>query len=230
MDLLYRMAGRAARKGPAGVARLLEGAASAHAAALGAGIGDLRERGQAWMLVQLGFDARRWPEEGEAVEILTWPSRRTAGARAWREFEVLSSGGERLVEAASVWLIVDLCRRKPVRLPRSLLELDFPARETPVRFEPLPAPPAAPPRLHRRAVGAADLDINEHVNNVTYLEWAEAAADGAGATRLQIDYVEEARLGEEIRVATWDLPGTRLQRIGTPERAFAWVQWRRQAR
>lgn len=179
------------------------------------------------MLTQLGLRAIRWPGPGEALEVITWPSRRTAGARAWREFEILSASGEVLVEAASVWLVVDLERRRPVRLPRFLLALDFPDKETPVRFAPLPEPPAEQPQWFRHRVEAEDLDINNHVNNVTWLEWAEAAANAEDASAVQIDFLEEARLGEEITLLTWEREEApeRIQRITGDGRLFAGVQW-----
>ncbi len=228
MDLVRRSPCTAARRGPAGIARILEQAAAEHAAALGVGIGELRKSGHAWMLTQLGLRARRWPDPGEALEVLTWPSRRTAGARAWREFEVLSGSGEPLVEAASVWLVVDLERRRPVRLPRLLYALDYPDKHTSVRFAPLPEPPADHPRVFHLKVEPEDLDINNHVNNVTWLEWAEAAVGAPEAAAVQIDFLEEARLGQEITLLTWERKEApeRIQRITGGGRLFAGVQWR----
>lgn len=228
-ELIYRLSCRAAGRGAAAVARLFEQAAGAHAAALGVGIGDLRTRGQAWMLVQLGMAVRRWPEPGEAVEVATWPSRRTVGARAWRESELTSSAGETLVEAASVWLIADLTSRKPVRLPRFLHQLAFPPRDTRVTFAPVPQPPQAPPRVAARIVSPEDLDINNHANNAAYLAWAEAEEAVEPPCFIQADFLEEALPGEEIRVQTWKLgEDSVLQQIAGPRGVCASLQWRRE--
>lgn len=227
-ELIYRLSCRAAERGAAAVARLFEQAAGPHAAVLGVGIEDLRARGQAWMLVQLGMAVRRWPEPGEAVEVATWPSRRTAGARAWREYELTSSSGETLIEAASVWLIADLKSRRPVRLPRFLHALEFPPRDTRVTFAPVPQPPQAPPRVAVRIVGPEDLDINNHANNAAYLAWAEAEEDVEPPCLLQADFLEEALPGEQIRVQTWKLEdGSVLQRIQGPKGVCASLQRRR---
>lgn len=227
MDLIFRMACRAGGRGPAATARLLEQAAGIHAAGLGVGIDTLRAEGKAWMLVQLGLAASRWPEPGEAVEVITWPSRRTAGARAWREFEVVSGAGETLVEAATVWLIVDLERRRPARLPRFLLELDFPARQTRIELAEIPDPPAGAAEVRHRTVLAEDLDINEHVNNTAYVGWAEELAGWGKMRRLQADYVGEALLGERIGIATWKLKQERrvIQRISGPQGLCVSLQW-----
>jgi acyl-CoA thioesterase FadM len=225
VDLIYRAAGIAEAAGPAGTARLLEQAAGPHAAELGVGMDELRAEGRAWMLSRLGMAARRWPEPGEAVEVITWPSRRTAGARAWREFEILSASGEPLVQAASVWLMVDLRSRKPVRLPRFLLELDFPARDTGIEFAAAAEPPGAPARVQDRTVSQEDLDINEHVNNAAYIAWAETMVAWKGWRRLQADYISEARLGDWITVDTWELEQQTVQRISGPRGLCVSVQW-----
>lgn len=179
------------------------------------------------MLVQLGLAASRWPEPEEPVEVITWPSRRTAGARAWREFEIVSAAGETLVEAATVWLIVDLQSRRPVRLPRFLLSLDFPARDTRIRFEKMPEREAAPDHVIHRTVALEDLDINEHVNNTAYIGWAEALARWDRMRRLQADYLGEALLGERIAIETWRLEQGRgvIQRINGPRGLCVSVQW-----
>ncbi len=209
------------------MARLLEQAAGIHAARLGVGIEALRAEGRAWMLAQFGLAASRWPEPEEPLEVITWPSRRTAGARAWREFEIVSAAGEKLAEAATVWLMVDLERRRPVRLPRFLLELDFPARETRIGLTAIPEAPPAPAEMHRRAVAAEDLDINEHVNNAAYIGWAETLAGWDKMLRLQADYIGEALLGDRITIETWKLEQGRrvIQRISGSKGLCVSVQW-----
>lgn len=230
-DLVYRICCRAGGRGAAAVARLLQQAAGPHAAALGVGMDALRAHGQAWMLARLAMAVRRWPAPGETAEVITWPSRRTAGARAWREFEVVASSGQKLLEAASVWLIVDLRSRRPVRLPRFLHELDFPPRDTEVDFSPVPRRPEAPPRLAHRNVSPEDLDLNLHANNAVYLAWAEMEAQVDAPCRLQVDFLNEALLGEEACVETWEREGgTVIQAITGARGPCVWLQWRRDER
>ena len=77
---------------------------------------------------------------------------------------------------------------------------------TPIRFD------------DRRTVGAADIDLMGHVNNVVYLQWVQdiAAAHWQSAAtpdqlaavqwvavRHEIDYKAPAFLGDEITVQTW---------------------------
>lgn len=204
MHLIHCMRARVARSGPGGLCRLLESAAGEHAAQLGVGIGALRAEGKAWVLARLGLRASGWPEAGAEVEIRTWPSRRTSGARAWREFEVLDLDGRLTAEAATIWLMVDLKRRRPLRLPGFLHEFAFPARDTAVEFADAPEPDLPPSSMCSWPVEPAHLDINDHVNNVTWIEWAEAAAGWTRPERLQADFLGEARLGQSVTLLTWE--------------------------
>lgn len=227
MELVHSLRARIGRGRVSEVCRLLETAAGEHAAALGAGTESLRTEGRAWMLARLGLRAVRWPSPGEEVEVRTWPSRRTAGARAWREFELMDKEGRLVAEAASIWLMVDLARRWPVRLPRFLHELPFPARDTAVEFLAPPSPAGPPTRCASWRVESAHLDINEHVNNVIWVEWAEEAAGWPRPARLQADYVGEARRGETVTFQTWEgWEGRRLvQMAAAGGRPCLRLQW-----
>lgn len=71
---------------------------------------------------------------------------------------------------------------------------------------------------HRFTVKASDLDVQGHVNNVTYLRWVQDVAvahwlEVSGeeirdkytwvVTRHEIDYKREAYEGDEIEARTW---------------------------
>lgn len=114
------------------------------------------------------------PRLRDAVTVDTWPSDRD-GLRAHRDFVLRDAGGTALVRATSVWFLLDIGRRRPVRLP--------PAMDT---FLPPPdipraltlagaATPAAPEHAERSetfAVRHADLDRVGHANHARIAEWA----------------------------------------------------------
>lgn len=228
--LLWRGRIAVAEPGVAGVCRVLEEAARRHAAELGVGVEDLRGEGQAWMLVRLGVSVHRQPAPGEAVEAVTWPSRRTAGIRAWRMFELASPAGGLLVEAATVWLVVDLARRRPVRLPGRLLQYEFPERATDVDFTAAPEVAGEAARSVVRTVLPEDLDENGHANNVSFIRWGEEAVGSEAevrARRLQADYLGEAMPGDCLSIGTWRaIEGrTSVQTILCGTRPLCRLQW-----
>lgn len=235
MDLLWRES--RVMPQPAGIpelCRLFEDAARHHATHLGVGVADLHSTGRAWVLGRFSLCVRSWPAPGQPVEVFTWPSRRTAGIRAWRDFELRSAAGELLAEAASIWVILDLATRRPIRLPDVFRALDFPARDTaiapPAKW---PEPVGPPSHLATHTVSAADLDENNHANNVAYIAWACAAAPPPLAAvsrieQLHVDYLEETFAGETVAIAAWQEPhpdgSVRLnQRLECPPRRLTRV-------
>jgi len=68
-------------------------------------------------------------------------------------------------------------------------------------FSPLPSVQHVNDQAHFRAV-AVDIDINDHVNNTVYMDWALRAVPAAARhqipLRLEAAFLGEARLGDEI--------------------------------
>jgi acyl-ACP thioesterase len=192
--------------------RLFEDAARRHATHLGVGVEHLHRNGQAWVLGRFSLRIAAMPLASQSVEVTTWPSRRTSGIRAWRDFELRSSSGALLAEATSIWLILDLASRRPTRLPPRLLTLDFPACDTAIAPPPAtPEPDRPPDSVSSHPITASDLDENNHANNVAYLAWACAAAPpslaaAARIAELHADYRGESFQGEVARISAWQEP------------------------
>jgi acyl-ACP thioesterase len=183
--------------------KLLEGAAVAHARILGVAVETLLENGLAWVLSRLRLEMDRWPLSGEEIDVETWPE---AASRLFteRRFEVFDASNNRIGAAATLWLVLDLVRRRPVRLPSlvmdRLAEVEIGSELT--RFTDLKMPIDAD---NERActVRRSDLDLAGHVNNTSYVEWAvEAVPDEVWATRelsrLEIQYLSECLRGQTI--------------------------------
>ncbi len=114
------------------------------------------------------------PRLRDAVAVDTWPSDRD-GLRAHRDFVLRDAGGEALVRATSVWFLLDVGRRRPVRLPPAM-DAFLPPPDVPrgltLHGEAAPAAPAEASRIERFAVRHADLDRVGHANHARIAEWA----------------------------------------------------------
>ena len=75
----------------------------------------LNEQGLTWMLHKLHILINRMPEQGENVMLETWPSG-IDRLFAIRDFRMVA-GEEVLLRATSEWMVIDVNRRRPVRLP-----------------------------------------------------------------------------------------------------------------
>ena len=183
--------------------KLLQEAATAHAAVLGVAVETLIENGIAWVLSRLHLEMQRWPTSDEHIVIETWPE---AANRLFteRRFEVFDESGSGIGTASTLWLILDLERRRPVRLPAHVVERlgELGLGSEPRRFGDLVTPDPLDREL-AFTVRRSDLDSAEHVNNTSYVEWAiEAVPDKVWSTaelaELKIQFVSECHQGQTV--------------------------------
>ncbi len=177
-------------------------AAGNHAAELGVGMQHLFEKGQSWVLSRFFIQMHQFPQWKQPVTIDTWPAG-TERMFALRHFR-LRSGEIEIGFGSSAWLLIDLARRRPLR-PDFVRDFDEPgpviglAEKLPGKVE----PPAASTRERAFTVRTSDLDMNQHVNNVNYIDWAletvppETRRDGRLRT-LQIEFLAECYEGEQV--------------------------------
>ena len=183
--------------------QLLEEAAVAHAAVLGVAVESLIDSGVAWVLSRLYLEMDRWPAADENIVIETWPE---AASRLFteRRFEVLDGSERRIGSISTLWLVLDLVRRRPIRLPPLVLDrlAEVEIGTEPMRFADLAPLKTAESEL-AYTVRRSDLDLADHVNNTSYVEWAvEAVPDEVWDTRelahLEIQYLSECHHGQTI--------------------------------
>lgn len=184
----------------------LQEAAGNHATALGVATDRLLADGLAWLLARLQVEVFRLPAWREEIAVQTWPSA-ADGLYAQRDFSVTDSDGDQIARATSQWFVLNVERRRPTRLPAEVLAFDLPDR--PHALEPGRAPhPSLEVAEHERlfTVRRSDLDLNRHVNNVRFVEWAlEAVPDEIQETRtlrsLDVQFRAESVYGDTIRSA-----------------------------
>ena len=187
-------------------------AAGKHALHYGVSIEELNEKNLTWVLSRLHVQVEAYPEWGDEVLVETWPSG-LEGLFATREFfflGVADDDGERpiLGRGTSAWLIVDLARKRPIRITSLLSGVTPPDRPRALNdaFAKLKPPPEAD-HEQRFRVRYSDLDVNRHVNNVRYAEWAvesvpEAVLHTCRLQALELQFRAEATFGDTVIVET----------------------------
>jgi len=196
----------------AAVCNWLQETAGNHATHLGWGIEGLMGQGMTWVLYRLHLVLGRTPLWREQVKVTTWP----AGAQrlfALREFELHTDGDSPFGCATTGWVVLNVLTRRPVRPPE---DVEAMGRRTPPRvlddaFAKLPE--VERPELERTVeVRFADLDMNDHANNVSVIAWSlEALPDefalGGRLAELEVEFRAESRHGERIAVLVQREPG-----------------------
>ena len=188
----------------ASLCNYLQEAAGNHAEKLHVSIDDLGKDNKTWVLSRLRLSITKQPRLGQTFTVRTWPSG-TDRLFTTRDFEILDDDGQPLVKATSVWLVIDRTTRRPYRLPESVVNLirpDTPRALTIDLHQQLPEPDQTV-RSAELIARRSDLDINGHVNNVHYIEWAIEPMDNVFLKKyrpveLTVQFLTESRQGTNV--------------------------------
>ena len=190
---------------PSAVLDLFQSAAGVHADSIRAGFNDMLSQGLLWALVRVKYEVIATPRLYSRAVVRTWPLA-PGGMSCRRDYLVTDEAGGELLRGASDWVFLDAATHKlaPARnvYPPDaayLTERALSARMTRVPdFEPEGTPFLVTP-------GFCEEDMNGHVNNTRYADFALNALSPAGNERIaafQIDFRREVLPGEPLTLFT----------------------------
>ncbi len=152
-----------------------EDIAGFHADALGCGRQALQYHNLTWVLSKIQIEQHAPISIGQTLTIATWP----AGVERLqyrRDFTIADAAGNTLFSVISWWVLLNMSTRRLEKMPDDLAPLytkpDFALPYTPTRL-PVVTEKAEGPEF---VVRYADIDQNQHVNNVRYIDFAQEAA------------------------------------------------------
>lgn len=170
----------------------------------------LWDNGMVFLLSRVNIRFRRMPVAYETVTVSTWEQGKKA-AQFLRHFEIFDASGQKIVSAATAWLLVHPESRRILR-PEAFRGI------MPMRTDKLPdcempgklrAPTGGVPAPNR-VIRYSDLDGNGHVYNAVYGDIACDVLPERVLARpvagFQINYQTEAVLGEELALSVADDP------------------------
>lgn len=189
--------------------RICQETSEQHLEQVNLGYERLKNEGLVFLIISNAASIRRLPRLGESITVKTHP-RGTLGVHFYRDFDFYA-GGERIVHVMQSSVSVDPASHKPLR-PKVFLSYQvfrdekLPREE---RVEKIAAP--AMPELGRRIIRYSDIDYNNHLNNAVYGDITEdflpGGMQGRSPSYVQIDYVSEAFLGEELKICGQEQDG-----------------------
>jgi medium-chain acyl-[acyl-carrier-protein] hydrolase len=191
------------KAGVSAICNYFQEAAGIHADHLNFDITHLIENGLTWVLYKMHVRIDRNPVRWQDIEVETWPSPGD-GLRAFRDYILRDQDGDRMGVAVSQWMVLDLKSRRPVRIPKEILKLGLEGEDH--TLEPGKAPLKSLEADSAELItiaGSSDLDMNNHVNNVKYIDWMTGylpveTRDGMSCREIEIQYVAEAMEGDPI--------------------------------
>ena len=193
---------------PSALLGYLQEAATQAAIQLGASGPEIFERYHClWMVsrnwVEL-YAPLRWNDE---FTIQTW-HRGGTGVATYRDFDIFRDG-KLIGQGVAQWVMVDANTHKLFRL-RDVTEFqgtDGGERNKSIKLHRVPMPKEFG-AAGKRYLGYSDTDINGHINNSHYADYAcdalhmERNGKGKYIREIQISYISECRAGEELSMAT----------------------------
>ncbi|MFQ5631849.1 MAG: acyl-[acyl-carrier-protein] thioesterase [bacterium] len=190
--------------------RFLQDAAGSHARELGVSVDQLLPKGLTWMLSRLRVKMQQLPAWGEILHIESWPAD-LQRLYAIRDFQISGTNEQKIGVATSAWLLIDISRKRPMRLPEDIRRFHpgEPVRALEMDMQKIP-PVEKVDDEKSFHVRFSDLDLNRHVNYISYIEWAlETVPEAWWQKRylidLELEYLAESIFGDTV-VAQMQLP------------------------
>ncbi len=161
--------------------------------------------GAFWMLARSWFRLERplrWEDE---ITIRTW-HRGGKSAIMYRDYDIFCNG-EQVGESVSGWVLASVDTHKLMRLG-DVTELAGTSGGALCKTMTLAKlhHPAQLEEVERRTMRYSDTDINGHVNNTRYADFAcdaveaECMAEGSFLSEMQIGYLAECRPGQTLAI------------------------------
>ena len=203
-DVRFHDTERTLRLTPFALYGHLQEAAMLHSSVAGYTGDVLMDRGWAWVQNRVHLQVDRYPQWQESLLVETWASS-FKGMFATREFLLRDAESNIVARGSSRWVLVDLVKLKPMRMPQELtdgyhtntdraVDDDFPRMRAPESAE------------YSRSfhVRLSDLDTNQHANSACYIDWCLESAPHeihrtCAPTRVELTYKKESVLGDAIR-------------------------------
>ena len=209
---------------------LCQEVAGSHFAILNADKESLEEKGLFWAVIRTRVQINRLPGPGETVKVRTWPMPTTRVAYP-RAAEALDEEGNVLFRSLSLWVLMDVNTRSMVLPGKSGVSVEGRVQGDEIAPPPSLAPKDLENRMQRQ-VRYTELDVNGHMNNTRYLDWAEDLLTSSfhschPAKEFTVCYLSEAKEGDgmDLRFGltedTLRIDAYREGTAGKPERVFS---------
>ncbi len=196
---------------PSAVLQAAQDISVEHADLIGCGNAVLEEKGYCWLVSRQQYHFERYPQAGDTIRLTTWPGepKRVIFPR-YHLFEDVK--GETLGWAATVWMLADKESKRLLSAQKTGVVMpDNRDRTPPIETPEKVLLPKEAGRMAERRVCYSDADINHHMNNTRYLEWACDLIEPSRFLReelcdFSLNYLQEATLGMTLQLQLVEHP------------------------
>ena len=166
---------------------------------LGIGVSYLKAQHIAWILTSWQIITDHFPKLAEPVTVRTW-AYDFRSFYGLRNLLLLDGSGQSAAWANSVWVLMDMERMRPVKVPQKLLDLYGTDPALDMEYSPRKVPePETGEEMDPFPVIRTHLDTNHHVNNGQYIEMARMyLPEKFDLYETRVEYKAQAHLGDLI--------------------------------
>lgn len=192
-----------------GILNLLEKIACRHSDVAGYGINQMSETHLSWILLHWKVRVFKRPVYNSTVTIKTW-SRNSSRVTTYRDFEMYDSDGNLICIASSKWTLVDTEAGNLMRITPEIIDCYKPENDRNVFGEDDIAKLREPETLNIENIPSyvfkvqrRDIDMNHHMHNLYYLDYAIEALpkevyEDLNCNQFEIMYKNSAILGDTV--------------------------------
>ena len=185
----------------------LEDMGGVHSNMVGNGLLTIHETHLTWLLLEWKLQVIRRPLYAEKLTVKTW-SKGYVKCYAYRDFEIVDEQGNIVAKAASKWVLLNIEQGRIVKIQDDLMEKyqpeltrnafdnedDFPKQQELEQYD----------SETEYVVRRADIDVNNHMHNLNYLDLANEALPedvyrGEQFNNVRITYKKEIKLDEKVK-------------------------------
>lgn len=175
-----------------------------HASLIGHGLNEEIQTGKAWIVISWKLEIFKRPSWNEKIKVRTWIGK-IDKIYHYRDYEILDSNNEVVAKGVAKWVMLDIVTKRIVKSSESYAE-EFPVAEidgydndikninAKVNVDSLN-------QIYEYIVERRDVDKNNHMNNVVYLDLALEGLDEDfvnNISNIEIHYKTECKYDEKI--------------------------------
>jgi len=186
----------------------LQESAWLHANSKDFGWTQLVERQEFWVLAKMHVLIHRMPGWTERIRLETW-GKEPELLTAFRDFEFFDANNQAIIRATSSWHILSKQTHRPIALTNFAHDFPFVIRhaiaEKPQKIK---LPESNSVRSDVYTILPSDIDMNLHVNNTKYVQWAMDCIPMEFQQQhflyeINVNFLSESRIGENYFVETF---------------------------
>ena len=207
-ELRYFEMNKFGEASPNTILTLLEETAADHCYSIDYGLYDLIDQNIGWVLVSGVMNMERYPNYKEKIKIRTWLSSYST-VRGIRENIIYDEQNNIIGTAKGLWIFFDIKRRRPVRIFDEIKKSWSSNNEECVNYDVIEKIDAIDKAKYSKnfIVNQFDVDMNEHVSNLKYLQWSLESVPNEVIENYYLHSLEgrftgEAHYGDTIKSLT----------------------------